>query len=114
MKMNGKVNETEKELSLFYQTQVHAKEHPKNLEKKTNKNDRSSDLKFAVQHDIIIRMPQHADSRRICPTTQLNTPNSHTRGTPKSRRCSWSNLLPWECPRICVLVMVGSRKLLDY
>ena len=39
----------------------------------------------------------HLDSRRMYPTTQLNTSNSHTQGTPKSRRCSWSNPLPREC-----------------
>ena len=59
-------------------------------------------------------MPQRADLQRMHPTTQLNTPNSHTRGTPESRRCSWPNPLPRECSRSCVLVMVVCRQPLDY
>ena len=67
-----------------------------------------------MQHDGIIQPPQDTDSRRKHPTTQLNTPNAHTRGTPESRRCSWSNPLPRECSRSCVLVMVVSCQPLDY
>ena len=47
-------------------------------------------------------------------TTQLNTPSSHTRGTPESRRCSWSNPLPRECSRSCVFSMVVCRQPLHY
>ena len=61
-----------------------------------------------MQLDRIIQPPQHTDSRRMHPTTQLNAPNSHTKGTPESRRCSWSNPLPRECSRSCLLVMVLS------
>ena len=66
-----------------------------------------------VQLDRIIQPPQHTDSRRMHPTTQLNTPNSHTRGTPESRRCSWPNPLPRECSTVEVVfwsrLVVGSR-----
>ena len=44
----------------------------------------------------------------------MNTPNSHTRGTPESRQCSWPNPLPRECSRGCVLVMIVCRQPLDY
>ena len=47
------------------------------------------------------------------PTIQLNTPNSHARAPPESRRCSWSNPLPLECSRSCVSVMVVCRQPLD-
>ena len=63
---------------------------------------------------ILIQPLQYTDSRRMHPTTQLNTPNSLTRGTPESRRCSWSNPLPRECSRISVLVMVVCRQPLYY
>ena len=67
-----------------------------------------------MQLDRIIQPPQHTDSRRMHPTTPLNTPNSHTRGTPESRRCPWSNPLPRECSSSCVSVMVVCRQPLDY
>ena len=53
-----------------------------------------------MQLEIIVQLPQHTDSRRMHPTTQMNTPNLHIRGTPESSRCS-SNLLPRECSRSC-------------
>ena len=77
---------------------------------KTSENDRCSTLKLAVQLDRIFQSLQHPDSRRLHPTTLLNTPNSRTRGIPESRRCSRSRS-PRECSRSCVLVwmFVGSR-----
>ena len=67
-----------------------------------------------MQLGRILQPPQHTDSRQMHPTTQLNSSNSHTPGTPESRRCSWSNPLPRECSRNSILVMVVCRQSLDY
>ena len=67
-----------------------------------------------MQLDRTIQPLQHTDSRRVHPTTQLNTSNSHTRGTPNSRGCSWSTPIPRECSISCASVMVVCRQRLDY
>ena len=67
-----------------------------------------------MELDIQIQPSRHTNSRRMHPTTQFNTPNSHTRGISESRQCSWSIPLPRACSRSCVLVTVVRRQPLNY
>ena len=67
-----------------------------------------------MQLDGILQPSQHTVLRRMHPTTQLKTSNWHARGTPESRRCTWSTPFPREFSESCVSVMVGSRQPLDY
>ena len=98
---------------LFFdkKTQLSPNDSQLYLKKKTKIEVKTRGATSFLNHGIV-QPPPHMDSRRMHPTTQLHKPNSHARGTPESKRCSWSNPLPREGPGSCVWVLAVCRQTL--